>query len=203
MKEVNIATNTMAPHPHLPTLDAADIVDMIENRPPRPAPLHYQTHAVAGNTLGKLLRRIPPATKWIQRAELQTSIRLMGHLLYFRYAGRSGFFVLAHVQEAHVGPQNRLILTMRNGIAKPLPPLCRPHALANLINALIDGTIRHDTALRPSCHTCIKLDGQLSCTLRPNPLPPSPCCPNDPNTDWCPNHKPAQREAPLPITPVP
>jgi len=76
-----------------------------------------------------------------------------------------------------------------SGCRHRLPRLCRPAPLAAIINGLIRGDLQPDDPHRPTCRTCANLGPDNRCTLQPDGAPAGPCCPNNPNQDWCERHR--------------
>ena len=172
----------------LRTLEASDIANLMDGRTDR-ARVPYETHALASSGLIRLARQ----NSWIHRRvsdlERRCVVQLGEQVLHWETPERISNLVLAHAERAEVTPDGRISMTSKSGNARSLPRLCRPAPLAAIINGLIRGDLQPDDPHRPTCRTCANLGPDNRCTLQPDGAPAGPCCPNNPNQDWCERHR--------------
>lgn len=173
----------------LRTLEAADIVNILNGAVPHQGTVQFQTHALDG-IRERISARIPFLRRLTADSPDEGIVQLTGHLLTWNHLGSRTFLALAHVREATVTDDRRVMIHSLSGRQHRLPRLCRPVPLAALINALITGAVNPDAAHRPACINCAHLGGDQRCNLENEQARPGVCCPSRPHQDWCPQHQP-------------
>lgn len=112
-------------------------------------------------------------------------------LIRYRFPAASGFIVLQHVQGASI-EKGGVTVTMARAALR-FPRVCRPDLLANVINAIIDGSYDPGAAIRPCCRSCALRIPNAGCGADPPLLTNTDCCSNTQHLDWCPAYRPHSR----------
>lgn len=130
-------------------------------------------------------RRLPAL--WRAAPTPAGTIELTSSVLRYQYPESSGFFVLQHMRaaEARQGSLELLMADTRFTI----PRVCRPSMMANMINAILNGTYDPTAPFRPACNSCRHRRPGAGCGANPPGVELTECCPDRQHQDWCPAYR--------------
>ena len=177
------------PHAHLPSLQATDFLDFLEQRTgtnPVLAEAHARQDLPPDNATRAMLRRILGS-----KPALHGRVWLTAGLLHYQYPCHQGMIVMQHVIRAEA-VNERLDIVMPNKIVH-LHGLCRSQTMAIMINAILRGDYDPAAPFRPACRSCRHLTDERACGAQPPPITNPSCCQDKQHLDWCPVYRPMTR----------